>query len=174
MTSVPAGPPSTAVLPKPLLAHFSGLKRLRSGEMSLTPGCSFQLSSYCMSGCVGWHCIVLRMGYVWRAVVDTSADSCCNPTLHLPLQFFSSPQFSAVFIINALQFLIVITITAAAITPTTPPRHHHFRSSTKYVASDVQCDSKLLSEFPWPIIFKPETRNETAFRIRKCKAVLIL
>jgi hypothetical protein len=27
----------------------------------------------------------------------------------------------------------------------------------------IQCDSKLLSGFPWPIIFKPETTNENAY-----------
>lgn len=75
--------------PRPLLAHFSGQKWLRSGKMSLSLGCSFQLSSYCMSGCVGWHsCIALRTCHMWGALVGAAEDSCVNPTL----QFLSSPQ----------------------------------------------------------------------------------
>jgi hypothetical protein len=29
----------------------------------------------------------------------------------------------------------------------------------------IQDDSKLLSVFPWPIIFKPEKQNKTAYGI---------
>jgi len=32
-------------------------------------------------------------------------------------------------------------------------------------SSNIQGDSKLLSGFPWPIIFKPEKQNKTAYGI---------
>jgi hypothetical protein len=37
--------------------------------------------------------------------------------------------------------------------------------STETCTDKVQGDSKLLSGFPWPIIFKPEIKNKTSYGI---------
>jgi hypothetical protein len=92
-TSVlPVGLAGTTVFPRPLLAHYSRQERLRSGEMSLTPGRCFQISSCCMSGCVGWHtCIAHRMYYMRREVSFIPADPCFSPLFIFPSILLTFP-----------------------------------------------------------------------------------
>jgi len=43
--------------------------------------------------------------------------------------------------------------------------HFIFEGTQTEFDEIVQGDSKLLSGFPWPIIFKPEKQNKTAYGI---------